>query len=441
MEVSLSQVLLARDRRARRQRQLLEQYQNTLVSVTMNIPGPVKQSTAIARGFDLGMQDLNRLLSVEQIACLHREELREDTGCEALLVLDAEAQRVKQLTTQLEEASALGRLLDLDVLTPAGDKLSRPQPRRCLICGQMAQVCARSRAHGLPALQAATAQILEQAILEEDCRHGAALAQQALLYEVAVTPKPGLVDRADCGSHRDMDYFTFLRSTPALYEYFAQCVRLGRETAQLPPEETFARLRLPGKLAEGRMLEATDGVNTHKGAIFSLGLVCGALGRLDRADWPDSGRVLQLCGRMTASVLRDFDRPMDTAGQRLYLAHGITGIRGQAASGYPAVGQLALPKLKAALAAGLGINEACCAVLVTLMAETQDTNLIHRGGLEGQKRAAAEAKALLERETFPTQVSLEEMNRRLIAENLSPGGCADLLAMTLLMYFLQGESL
>lgn len=440
MEISLPQMLLARERRVGRQKELLDRYHKPLISVSMNIAGPVKQSPTIARGFELGMKDLARLLSAEQILCLHREESREDTGCEALLVLDAGPEQLKELTTQLEEASSLGRLLDLDVLDISGRKLSRPQSRKCLICGQMAQICARSRAHGLPAIQAATAQILNEAILADDCRCGAALAQQALLYEVAATPKPGLVDRADSGSHRDMDYFTFLRSIPALYDYFAQCIRLGRETSELPPEQTFARLRLPGKLAEGRMLEATGGVNTHKGAIFSLGLVCGALGRLDRADWSDSRRVLQLCGQMTASVLEDFDRPMDTAGQRLFVRHGITGIRGQAAAGYPAVGQLALPKLQGALAAGLGINEACCAVLVTLMAETQDTNLIHRGGLDGQRRTAALAKALLEREKFPSEASLRELNWRLVEENLSPGGCADLLAMTLMLHFLQQPS-
>lgn len=440
MEISLTQMLLARDRRAERQKELLEKYHKPLISVSMNIAGPVKQSPIIARGFELGMKDLGRLLAAEQIVCLHREEIREDTGCEALWVLDAAPQRLKELTVQLEEASRLGRLMDFDVLDERGSKLSRPQPRKCLICGQMAQVCARSRAHGLGAIQAATEEILNEAILADDCQWGAALAQQALLYEVAATPKPGLVDRADNGSHRDMDYFTFLRSTPALYDYFARCIRLGRETAKLPPEQTFARLRLPGKLAEGRMLEATGGVNTHKGAIFSLGIVCGALGRLDRADWSNSQRVLHLCGQMTATVLEDFDRPMDTAGQRLYLSHKITGIRGQAAAGYPAVGQLALPKLQAALRAGLGINEACCAVLVTLMAQTQDTNLIHRGGLDGQRRTAAMAKALLEREAFPGEASLRELNRRLVEENLSPGGCADLLAMTLLLHFLQQPS-
>lgn len=440
MEVSLTQMLLARDRRAARQQALLEQYQCPVLSYTMNIAGPCKHTAAIGRGFDLGLRDVERLIAVERISCLHRECIREDTGCEALLVLDTDPRRLKDLTTQLEEASPLGRLLDLDVLDRDGQKLSRPKPRRCLLCGQMAQVCARSRAHSVADLQSATDAILQAAILSDDANRAAQLAQQALLYEAAATPKPGLVDRADSGSHGDMDYFTFLRSVPALGPYFVQCVQIGRRTATLPPEETFARLRLPGRLAEGQMLEATGGVNTHKGAIFSLGLVCGALGRLNRTQWSAPDRVLDLCAAMTASVLEDFHLPGDTAGKQLYRTRGITGIRGEAAAGYPAVRQTALPTLHAALAAGHCINDAACAALIALMAQNQDTNLLHRGGPQGQEKAARAAAELLRREPFPCRQSLEALNRTMIADNLSPGGCADLLAMALMMLFLEEDT-
>ena len=94
---------------------------------------------------------------------------------------------------------------------------------------------------------------------------------RALLYEVCATPKPGLVDRHNCGSHRDMDIFTFVDSTAALAPYLEDAVRLGQESAALPPEETFRRLRHRGFLAERGMFRTTGGVNVHKGAIFSVG--------------------------------------------------------------------------------------------------------------------------------------------------------------------------
>ena len=88
-------------------------------------------------------------------------------------------------------------------------------------------------------------------------------AVRALLYEVTTTPKPGLVDRRNSGSHTDMDSFTFMSSAASLYPYFEACTRAGRKTADGPAPETFAALRPLGCEAEGEMLAATHGVNTH----------------------------------------------------------------------------------------------------------------------------------------------------------------------------------
>ena len=439
MEVTLSEMLEAREKRARRQNALLTQYRRPLVSFTMNIAGPVKDSPLIRRGFQIGLRDLEQLLIVERITCLHREELAAHTGCEAILVADAPAKRLKELTTRLEEYSGIGRLFDMDVLTPSGEKLGRAVPRRCLICGRIAQNCARNRTHSVAELQEKTYMILADAVDAEDRRFAAQMAQRALLYEIGITPKPGLVDRSNNGSHRDMDFFTFQRSAVALYPFFEECVRIGRETRSLSPSETFARLRFPGKLAEGRMLAATGGVNTHKGAIFSLGILCGALGRLEREDWCDLAAVLTVCADMCADLTADIDRPVDTAGTRLYRDHGITGARGQAAAGYPVVLQFGLPKLAAGLSEGLSINDAACAALLSLIAETTDTNMIHRGGLEKQQETAKAVAALLEKTPFPDRGTLEQLDADFIRDNLSPGGCADLLTMTLELHFLNED--
>lgn len=440
MEVTLLDMLQARESRAARQAELLRRYNKPLICFTMNIAGPVKDSPSIRRGFQMGLRHLEQLLAVEKMDCLHRLPVRENTGWEELLVVDAPADAIKALTTQLEEASPLGRLFDMDVLDPSGKKLERPLPRRCLLCGERAQVCARSRTHSVAQLQEKTHALLAQAIDAEDCRFAAQTAQLALLWEVGVTPKPGLVDRRNNGSHRDMDFFTFQHSAVALYPYFEACARLGRSTRNQAPTETFAALRFPGKMAEGQMLAATAGVNTHKGAIFSLGVLCAALGRLDREHWSDSARVLALCGRMTAGLLADFDRPGNTVGHRLYREHGITGIRGQAAAGYPAVGNIGLPKLEAGLARGLSLNDAACCALLSILAGTTDTNMIHRGGIASQKQKAEEIAALLEKEPFPGRETLEQLDDSFIRENLSPGGSADLLAMTLMLHLLKGDS-
>ena len=447
MEVSLREMLDARERRAKRQRELLEAFQQTLVCFTMNIAGPVKNSPLIGRGYALGRRLLRQQLAAAGMEVTHFEEIREKTGNEAFFLVDSSPLAVKKITSEIEDSAPIGRLFDMDVLDKTGRKIDRQElgkeGRRCLICGGMATACARSRAHGVAQLQEKTTQILEAALLQADSQCAARLAVQALLFEVAVTPKPGLVDRENSGSHRDMDMFTFLSSGAGLFPYFAQCVKIGRQGGT--PEDTFRALRAPGLLAEGQMLASTGGVNTHKGAIFSMGILCGALGRLERQAWGDSDRVLSQCAAMTRGLTaRDFagltPETARTAGQKLYLRYGVTGVRGQAEAGFPAVGKIGLPKLEAALSQGKSINEAGRAALLAMLADTVDTNMIHRGGYEQAKAASEQAKRLLEREPFPGAKALEEMNRDFVEKNLSPGGTADLLAMTLMLHFLKEEA-
>lgn len=448
MEVTLMEMLEARERRAARQQALLEAHGRTLICFTMNIAGPVKNSPQIRRGFLLGRQLLEAQLQAAGMRIAHFEQIIEDTGNEAIYVLDREPLAVKALTVEIEDHGPLGRLFDMDVLRPDGRKVERQElglaGRRCLICGGPAQACARSRTHTVSQLQEKTRTILEAAIREEDSRTAARLACQALLYEVATTPKPGLVDRANSGSHRDMDFFTFQASTAALWPYFAQCARIGMETRREPPEETFSRLRFPGRLAEGEMFRATGGVNTHKGAIFSMGILCGALGRLEREQWRCPEEVLAQCAEMTRGLVsRDYagltPENVKTAGQRLYLQYGITGVRGQAEEGFPAVLNIGLPKLEAGLAQGKSMNNAGCAALIAMLADTVDTNMIHRGSYKHQQEWAQRLSSLLEREPFPSGETLDALDQAFIRENLSPGGTADLLAMVYMLHFLKEE--
>ena len=265
VEITLEQVLLARDRRVQRQKALTRQFGGTLLSFTMNIAGPVKDAPLVRLAFQAGLAALDRDLGKP----VHRELIQAPTGPEALLVYDRPAPWVKERCLLLEEREAVGRLYDLDVLSPEGEKLSRPQSRRCLICGGPVTVCSRSRAHGLPAIRARTRDILA----DFAAGHLSALARQALEDEVDLTPKPGLVDRRNTGAHDDMDRPLFHRSAGALEPYFRQFAALGMAGAS--PRE----LQSLGRQAEHAMLDATGGVNTHKGALYSFALLLSALGR------------------------------------------------------------------------------------------------------------------------------------------------------------------
>lgn len=447
IEITLLEMLDARERRAERQRQLLRAGDGTLICFTMNIAGPVKNDSQIEEGFGLGLRQLEDQLRGSGVTVLRREIFKENTGCEAMLLVTGSPLAVKALTVELEDGSRLGRLFDMDVLRPDGSKVDRQElgfsERKCLICENSAKVCARSRTHTVEALRQETQSILREAICRELCTRTARLATRALLYEAATTPKPGLVDRQNSGSHRDMDIFTFQSSAAALWPYFYRCTEIGIETREAPPKDTFSALRPVGKQAEGAMLRATAGVNTHKGAIFSLGILCGAVGR--RMGGASSQALLSECAAMAKGLIsRDYasltEETAKTAGQRLYLQYGIPGVRGQAEAGFPTVEKVGLPKLEAALARGSSINDAGCAALLAMLADTADTNMVHRGGYRRAVEVQTDIARLLETDPFPDTDALNRLDAAFIRENLSPGGTADLLAMVYLLHFLKEEA-
>ena len=260
-----------------------------------------------------------------------------------------------------------------------------------------------------------------------------AAAHQALLKEVELTPKPGLVDRANRGAHRDMDLHTFHASAAALEPWFPAFVRLGASGRALPPRAFLARLRPEGMACEAAIFAATGGVNTHKGSIFSLGLLCAAAGRLGRAE---TGALCREVARLCAGLVEEEltrEAPVRTAGERIFRQHGLPGVRGEAASGFATVRAHALPAFRTRLEEGATEELALTQALLHLLAVNPDTNLVARGGLEGLAHVQARASALLHAGGIrlpDLHARLEAFDRDLIARNLSPGGSADLLAVT-----------
>lgn len=438
-EVTLMEMLEARENRVRQQDVLREKYGAAVISFSLNIAGPVKDSPLIRRAFRAGQEQLEAGLTAAKLTVLERAERLAPTGCEGLYAVNGTAEEVKALCVSIEDGSPLGRLFDMDVLTPDGRKLDREEvrggPRNCIVCGAAGKGCASRRVHSVEELQEATHRILEEHFAAADRESVSALATRALLDEVCTTPKPGLVDRTNNGSHRDMDIFTFTASAAALAPYWGRCFQIGQETAGLSPEETFAALKRAGQGAERTMFAATGGVNTHKGAIFSLGLICGAAGRLWRAEAPcrNPEAILKECaGMVSAAVEEEFAAlspdSARTAGERAYLERGLTGVRGEAAQGFPGVSQIALPVLNQALSAGRSLNDAGAVVLLHLIARGTDTNMAARGGPKRAKKAAEDCAQLLRRCPLPEMEAIAQLDRAFIRENLSPGGCADLLA-------------
>lgn len=440
MDTTLQEILAARERRVQTQNALLAQYQKPIICFTMNTPGPEKYNAKIAVGFWLGDRLLQQALQGTQI--LYRQVRYENTGCEGFYVVDQPAQALKQLTVSLEDATPLGRLFDMDVLDADGMHLHREalglDSRKCLICQENAAICARSRAHGLDMLLERTDALLDTAVeqMSEMIAHTACLA---LEKEVTTTPKPGLVDENNSGAHRDMDIGHFFASIRALKPYFQRVAMEGFLTQELDATEILPRLRPMGMEAEQAMLCATGGVNTHKGAIFSLGLLCAAAGRLSPENWsPDN--LCAAAAAMAAGVTKELSNitadNAATAGQQIYTAHGITGVRGQAEAGFPAVLKTGLPVLQQGLSQGLSLNDAGCATLLHLLAVTDDTNLIHRSDRQTQLQVKQSVADLVAKDPYPDKAVIEQLDRDFIQRDLSPGGSADLLAATYFLHFL-----
>ncbi|MEI2416870.1 triphosphoribosyl-dephospho-CoA synthase MdcB [Orrella sp. JC864] len=262
------------------------------------------------------------------------------------------------------------------------------------------------------------------------------LALRSLYAELALYPKPGLVSPVDSGSHDDMDAATFLRSLFALRRYYADIAMAGMQQAG------FARLRGLGMAAEARMLRATGGVNTHRGAIFALGLLAAAAGRLWAQDAAADDQAWRAALRCWTRELR-LVPAAPSHGMLAAARYQAGGARAQALQGFPAVFELALPALRTALAQGACPRRARLHALFHLLAQLEDTNLLYRGGREGLDWLRGQARAFLaDGGVFAPGwlARAQAMHQACRVRRLSPGGSADMLAAACFVHAWQGDT-
>lgn len=438
----------ARDRRVLKKWELLTPGgEICLVEFSLNIAGAVKTFPFARAAFREEVRELSDRLS--RFSVLKTEVYEKNTGDCAFFLLKSQAIQVKKFLVSVEESHPLGRLFNLDVCGPDGISVKRHDlgllPRTCLVCGEDAHVCAQKKSHSMELIQWQTAKLFHEFFRDRAADQAASAAVRGLLYEVSTTPKPGLVDRNNSGSHRDMNFFTFLDSSASLIPWFREFFCLGWDHSSEPDGQIFERLRYAGRRAETAMFSATGGINTHKGLVFASAILCGALGKVH------AGRelplpftdVLQECRRLGKCSLSDLHRPpnvqttLPTNGERIFTAYGIRGARGEAAAGFPSAVQIGLPALRKWLSAGFSLNDSAAMALLTLISEVDDTNMVHRGGPGLAKKRKEQAKILLSavtKENF--KETLYTLDHQYMTENLSPGGCADLLAVSLMFHFL-----
>jgi triphosphoribosyl-dephospho-CoA synthase len=262
-------------------------------------------------------------------------------------------------------------------------------------------------------------------------------AMRSLWRELALYPKPGLVSLRDSGAHADMDSATFVHSLFALSRYWNEIADAGAADA---PFETLRRL---GMRAESRMLAATGGINTHRGAIFALGLLCAAAARTRaRGEIPDDATLRRvLIARWGAALMAAQRSAVQTShGMQASCRYGVGGARDEARRAFPAVFDVALPALRGALARGCDARHARVTAFFALLASMDDTNILYRGGADGLafvRRRAREFRDAGDVHANDPLARAEAIHREFVARRLSPGGSADLLAATLFVHEIQ----
>ncbi|WP_181351237.1 triphosphoribosyl-dephospho-CoA synthase [Thalassobacillus sp. CUG 92003] len=258
----------------------------------------------------------------------------------------------------------------------------------------------------------------------------AELAVNALIEEVELTPKPGLVDRKNSGAHQDLNISLMIRSANSLKTTFAA---IGSAAFQQDPNhELREKIAYIGRIGEKKMFEAVA-TNTHKGAIWALGLLIASAA----VHFPGSGakKVADTAGKIAS--FKDRKAPnASTNGTNVYRRYGIKGAREEAEKGFPHVMDIALPALIRARQKGLSETEARLEALIQLIAHIDDTCILHRGGMAALNAAKHKSKLIIQLGGVSTAngwQALSQLEQTLLYYNVSPGGSADLLAAALFL--------
>lgn len=260
---------------------------------------------------------------------------------------------------------------------------------------------------------------------------------RSMIMEVGVTPKPGLVDLDNSGSHKDMNFTVFRNSAQALNPYFYKILSKAKDISD--GSKILLNLRELGKEAENAMYEATGQINTHKGMIFNLGLIGAVMIYLSKYygrelvydDIPEIQKLIKI-NSMPLDLELSHSKVL-TNGIRQYQEYGVGGARGEALSGYDTVFQKALPYMVEIGSYNFDLNTRLVAVLLKLITVTEDTNLMKRGGIEGSNFLIEKSIELMDNYENEDKFlkGVKDLDTEAIKRNLSPGGSADLLCATI----------
>lgn len=453
----LEKILNARENRAQQRALFLEQQFNTL-SLSLNIPGYPKSNGLISSFFLEIKNHLINYLQAHRVELIIEKEILilDEAGDFFIVPISKNSKidllKLKKLTENFELTQPLGRLIDVDIFNDVGLPISSGKKKPCYFCGEHAAIsCMRNQRHTKQEIRDLIFNDIEKNLnnsAKNNCIQTlSAFASKAILYEISLSPKPGLVSFKDTGSHNDMHFFTFINSAVSLTPFFNEFCKLGYNyTGKI--EEILPKIRHIGLKAEQEMFKATGNVNTHKGIIFLFGISLFSIAKITSenkiySDTIFRNLVIEITDGIVKNELKFTSKKVSTHGELMYKNYGKlgAGIRQEVTEGFPSVFKNALPYLDKNFKNHHKINqekiqEVLQTTLLHIMALNNDSNILYRsniGSLTKVKQLANNA--------IDSEKSYIELCNYCKENNISPGGSADLLSVSLLIHFVKNAQL
>lgn len=414
-------ILEAREQRTHQINQIYKSG-SLIICVKANIPGVDKnlnEAHFLVRLFTLRIQ--------KDYKCEFIKHFESADGPYSIIqIKSSDSLKMKQEFILIEDTHPLGRFIDLDLYDHNNHSLSRlglKMPyRKCYICGKDAHVCSRAQTHSITSLLEFIKTKIKVYLTYQMERH----IYDALIKELELEDKFGLVTKSSRGSHLDMDYKLMRDAIYAILPYLVDLFIIGYEANELT--NLLEKSRPVGIIAEAEMLKATHGVNAYKGLIFILGLAILGVGYALKHN-QQFATIFENIKQMSQSVLEEFKQAPKTTGLKAYQSYQITGIRGEAYQGLPSV-------ISALDTYHDEQEQTLRKVLKHLILVSEDTVLLKRANsIENYHQI----KEKLRHVDLDDPIQLKAFNAYAIKENLSFGGSADLLIVTIFLKSIQNE--
>ncbi|MEG1977452.1 MAG: citrate lyase holo-[acyl-carrier protein] synthase [Cetobacterium sp.] len=439
---NLEEFLLMREKRVEIQNSIINKFKKPILVLRANYPGEDKNNFIPKSIVEVIKKEITEIFNSDILIV---EKISSIEGPTYIFSIDYPGIEIKKIAMVIEDNHTLGRCVDIDVFDETGYPFSRSdfggEKRKCLICENMAFVCGRTGAHSHKQIQNVIQEKYEQYLDIVETQESISNtfsnnALKSIVLEVSSSPSFGLVSPLTKGAHKDMDFFTFLDSSFALTPYLKSVSKAGY--SPLPIDLIFKKIRYMGKVSEQEMFLATNNVNTHKGMIFLIGitLAMASKAKFENLSFRD---ISNLISEMCKDILKDFDNIRSksnlTHGEKLFLNHGIVGVRGIVKKGLDIIFDEAIDVFENSLLKENDINASMVRTLIFLMSSLEDTTILHRHDIHVLNNVKLEAMELHSMfENSPLDISLlKEIENKYSKERISPGGAADLLAVTIFL--------